>query len=150
MFKLLSCKMFVLCCHFIFFCYLLTFFLFGSTENSKKKVQYEFDCYLIFISVWMNRYLFLYFLSMHLLNFMLWVCVLCFNNLRWLYGSILLFHDLPKRGSAKILARSSISSESKIKVHFKATALDRGYFKVHFFKKKKFSNNLVPYISLNS
>ena len=38
----------------------------------------------------------------------------------------------------------------KLKWILKWLPLDRGYFKVYFFKREKFSNNLVPYISLNS
>ena len=45
-----------------------------------------------------------------------------FNEVKVFNGSKLLFYDLPKRGSAEILARSSISSESQIKVNFKVTA----------------------------
>ena len=124
--------------------------LLNIQKIAKRKVQYEFDCCLIF-HFGMNKSLFVFMLlSMHLLNFMLWVCVLCFNNLRWLYDSILLFHDLSKRGFAKFWLDAWFPRNPKLKWILKRPSLDRGYFKVYFFKKGKFSNNLVPYISRNS
>ena len=143
-------KMSMLCCLF-FITLLLTnkfFFLYMDLQKiaKTKSITRALHFFRIF---GMNVVVFL-FTSMHVLNFMIWdVChVLIW---RWLYGSVLLFYDLPKRGSAKILARSSISSKSQIKVNFKALPPDRDYFKVYFFYKRgKFSNNPVPYVSLNS
>ena len=107
---------------FVFNCYLLTYFVCWNWQKiAKKQVQYEFDCCCFHFG--MNESLFVFMLlSMHLLNFMLWVYVLCFSVWDDYMTRFYYFYDLPTRGSAEILARSSISSESQIKVNFKVTA----------------------------
>ena len=122
MFKLLSCKMFVLCCHFIFSCYLLIFFYWIYRKQKRKSYKFDLSSFYILWYGWNNFYVYVFLyicacIKLYALN----MCVM-FQYLKWLYGSILLFHDLPKRGSEKILARSSIFSESNIKVDFKVTA----------------------------
>ena len=112
--------MFILCCLFLLSCYLLTFFFMDLQKIAKRKsIIRALHCFFSYFG--MNVVIFL-FTSMHVLNFMIWICVLVLIFKDDYIGSILLFYDLPKRGSTKILARSSISSESQIKVNFKATA----------------------------
>ena len=115
-------NMFVL---WFFFLYIsrhsLTSFV-HCAENSKKKkilpIQFVVSLHFGMIEI---IFMFTFFTHICVKGCVLNRCDV-FWYLGWSYGSILLFHDLPKRGSTKILARSSISSESQIKVNFKVTA----------------------------
>ena len=134
---------------YIFLLFINIFFI-GSIENNKKKVEYEFDCCLIF-HFGMNKSLFVFmFLSMHLLNFMLWICVLCFNIQDHYMARFYYFTISRKEVPRKFWLDPWFPRNPKLKWILKWPPLDRGYFKVYFFKRGKFSNNLVPYISLNS
>ena len=97
-----------------------------STENRKKKFDTNLICCLItYFS--MNRIIFVFmvfFLSMHVLDFMFWVRVIWINNeigiIVWL-GFI-------------ILQSTRFLQNSKSKWTLKWLPLDRGYFKFYFHK----------------
>ena len=100
-------------------------FFWKFTENSKKKQFHTSSTCCLISHFGMNKtisciYVFVY---MHVLNFMFWVCMICVNNEFGIINGLgLLFYDLPKKGSVKILARSSISPEFQTKANFKVTA----------------------------
>ena len=135
---------------YIFVLFTNIFFLFGSTENSKKESSIRIRL-LVYFHFGMNESLFVFMLlSMHLLNFMLWVYVLCFsvwgNYMTRFYYYTISRKEVPR----KFWLDPRFPRNPKLKWILKWLSLYRGYFKVYFFKRGKFSNNLVPYISLNS
>ena len=119
-------------CNFVYFsfwfylnCYLLMYLVFMEfAENNKKESPPQVQLIVLFSYFGMNVVMFyvnIFISSMRALNFMLWVCVLCFNI--WDdYMTHFIISWSPERDFAEILARSSISSESRIKVNFKAAA----------------------------
>ena len=75
---------------------------------------------------------------MHVLNFIFRVYVICGGSIieNEQMARVYYFTISQKRRSVEILARSSISPESQTKVNFlKRLPLDRGCFKLYFFKK---------------
>ena len=132
---------------------LLTSFVCAYTENSKKKSSSQVQIRCFFSYFGMNvgiLYVNIFITSMHLLNFMLWVCVLCFNiwddyMIRFYYFTI-----SRKEVSRKFWLDPWFPRNPKLKWILKWLPLNRGYFKVYFFKRGKFFNNLVPYILLDS
>ena len=134
---------------YIFLLFINIFFLFGYTENSKKKAIWI--RLLAYFHFGMNESLFLFMLlSMHVLNFMLWVCVLCFNIWDDYMARFYYFMISRKEVPRKFWLDPRFPRNPELKWILKRLPLDRGYFKVHFFKRGKFSHNFVPYISLNS
>ena len=101
---------------FIFICCLLTRLVYWNSQKITKKrksITSAVCCFFLYFG--MNEIIFmLMFLSMHVVNFMFWICMLGIWNSQWLITR--------KRGSVEILAQSSISSESQTKVNFKVTA----------------------------
>ena len=118
---------------------------------AKKKIRHKCKFVVFFSYFGMNvgiLYVNIFITSMHLLNFMLWVCVLCFNiwddyMARFYYVAI-----SRKEVPQKFWLDPRFSRNPKLKWILKWLPLDRDYFKVYFFKREKFSNNPVPYIYL--
>ena len=88
---------------------------------------------------------------MFLVNFMSRVCMLWIWNSQWL--GIIILQSLEKGVPWKFWLDPQFPRDPKLKRILKWLSLDRGYFKFCFFffyKRRKFANNLVPYILFNS
>ena len=118
-----------------------------STENSKKKNPTDSICCL-FTYFGMNKVILrvYVFLSMHVVNFMFWVCMLWIWNSQWL--GIIILRSPEKEAPWKFWLDPGFPQNPKLKWILKWLPLDRGYFKFHFYKKEKYSNNLMPYVPL--
>ena len=85
---------------------------------------------------WNNFRVYVFFTSMHVLNFMFWVSVICINNeigmIVW-FGVIIL-QISRKRAPLKSWLDPRFSRNSKSKWTLKWLLLDRGYFKFYFHK----------------
>ena len=82
-----------------------------------------------------------------------WICVICINHqigiVTWL--GIIILWSLEKRVPWKFWLNPRFPRNPKLKQILKWLPLDRGYFKVYFFyEREKSSNNLVPYVLLDS
>ena len=112
----------------LFVIYLLftnIFCLLNLTENIKKDKSDINSISLSYFTLWYkwNNFVFrLFFITMHVLNFVFWICVICFNNWNGHMARVYYFTISRKRGSVEILAQSSIFPESQIKANFKVIA----------------------------
>ena len=141
-------------CVCIYSLFINTFCLVESTENSKKKVRYKLDSlsYFTLWYEWVNIHVY-FFSSMHVLNFIFWVCVICINNeigmIIWF--EIIILRSVEKGVLWKFWFDLRFPQNPKLKWILKWLPLDRGYFKVYFFyTRRKYTNNLVPYVSFDS
>ena len=107
-------------------CYSLTSFAYWNPRKiAKKKVRYKLDS-LSFFTLryeWVNTCVYV-FTSMHMLDFMFQICVVCINNKKWNNRMTrgYYFTISRERSAIEILVRSSIFSEFQTKVDFKVTA----------------------------
>ena len=124
----LWCNEFRLSLSFVLFViYLLftnIFCLLNLTKNIKKDKSDINSISLSYFTLWYewNNFVFrLFFTTMHVLNFVFWICVICFNNWNGHMAWVYYFTISRKRGPVEILARSSISLEPQTKANFKVT-----------------------------
>ena len=95
-----------------------------------------------------------FFTSMHVLNFLFWVRVICINNeigiIVWL--GIVTSQSLKKGTPWKFWLDPWFPRNSKPKWTLKWLPLDRGYFKFCFLIRRKSTNNLgtCVFLALNS
>ena len=123
---------------FVFNCYNLTRFVYRNSQKmAKRKAQWT--CHLI-SHFGMNKtiFVFMVFTSMHVLNFMFWVCVICINNeigiIVWL--GVIIFQSPEKGIPWKFWLNPRFLRNSKSKWTLKWLPLDRGYFKFYCHKGK--------------
>ena len=130
-------------------CYLLTSFYLDLQKITKGKFNTNSIVALFFISVWINCYLFHVFIHAFI-KFYVWIYVVCFSiwddYMTWFYYFTISRKEVPR----KFWLDSRFPRNPKLKWILKWLPLYRSYFKVYFFKRGKFFNNLVPYMSLNS
>ena len=106
-----------------------------STKNSKRKSYQSVLLPLyVFWYEWNNFHAYV-FTSMHVLNFMSWVCMLWIWNSQWL--EIIILRSPEKGAPWKFWLDPRFPRDPKLKWILKWLLLDRGYFKVFFFTKRE-------------
>ena len=77
-----------------------------------------------------------FFTSMYVLNFVFWICVICFNiqndYMAWFYYFTISRKEVP----LKFWLDTRFPQNPKLKQILKRLPLDRGYFKVYLFLQK--------------
>ena len=125
------------------------FRLLNLQKIAKKENPINLICCL-FTYFSMNGIIFvlMFLLSMHVVNFMFWICMLWIWNNQWL--RIIILRSLEKGALWKFWLDPRFPRNPKLEWILKWLPLDKGYFKVYFYKSRKSFNNLMPYVSSDS
>ena len=108
------------------------------TEDSKQEspLQVRFVVSFVLWYEWSVFFcVYVLFTFMHVLNFMLWICVLCFNIWDDYMARFYYFMISRKEVPRKFWLDPRFPRNPKLKWILKQPPLDRGYFKVYFFSK---------------
>ena len=132
--------MFVLGCLIYIICYLLTRFVYWihrkiAKKESSRQVRFCLITYFGVSKAILRVYLFT---SMHVLNFVFWICVICFNNgIGMIVWFRVYYFTISRKGvSWKSWLHCRFSRNSKSKWTLKWLPLDRGFFNFTFIRAK--------------
>ena len=93
-----------------------------------------------------------FFTSIHMMNSMFWVYVIHISKWNWNDHMARDYHfTISQKGlCGNFWLDPRFPRSPKLKWILKWLPLDRGYLNFTFYKRRKFANNPMPYISLNS
>ena len=123
-------------------CYLLTPLVYWIHKKYQKDESDKNSIYCFTSRFGTNKALFVFtsfFTSMHVLNFMFWIYVLCFNIQDDYMARFYYFTISRKEVPRKFWLDPRFPRNPKLKEILKWLPLDRDYFKVYFLQKGKVS-----------